>query len=399
MNTHEENALKILVYASKLDMQEPIMPVADTKALTGFSYPQLKEILSEFAYADIMLLKELENAGYLTGTFKDRVLLCPYCLAYNIIFRDTCPECFSPNLETTQMIHHYRCGYVGSETEFFSDGILICPKCSQKLKHIGKDFEKPSEIYNCLDCNWSGSEAMTSGRCLACNAQIEQDNYIVYDVKSYIITQEGLLAAKTGEINLVKKENKELPTKEEIINQQWSIISLLGITNVLGLISERYGVKLSGMSIFTDAVHKALTDDINKNIQIEQNLIKDFTIEKNSVIDDKIFALIKAVLEKVRKIIRPCDCSAISGDATIFIILPETSAKEVVTLAKRLSNEIGKLSFSGAFNQTTLSIGIAEWQKGFEPTDLFQYSKTAMETAIKKGGNQIEIYTNGMDAN
>ena len=97
-------SLDILRYASKLPATKPITPVPDVSALIGFSYPELKDILQDSSQFDSLILKRLEDAGYLIGAFSDRVLLCPNCLAYNIIFRDTCPECGSPNIVFSQMV-------------------------------------------------------------------------------------------------------------------------------------------------------------------------------------------------------------------------------------------------------------------------------------------------------
>lgn len=259
-----------------------------------------------------------------------------------------------------------------------------------------KDHLKFTIVWN---ANWSGSEAVTTGRCLACDEKIEQDNYIIYDIKSYIITQEGLLASQTCEINLSRNEIEKLPTKEEIRNQPWSIISLLGVANTIGLIAERYGMKLSGMSIFLDAVHELLQKDANKKTKIRENITGDFLIKKSSVMDEKISALVKAILEKIRDIIRICDYAAISNQATIFILLPESSAEQATVLAERILKEISSLSFSGFFKQTTLSVGISEWQKGFEATDLLQQSKIAMEKAKENSGNQIKIFVNEIASN
>ena len=63
----------------------------------------------------------------------------------------------------------------------------------------------------------------------------------------------------------------------------------------------------------------------------------------------------------------------------------------------KISESISSLSFSGIFEHTTLSIGIAQWQKGFESRDLFKLANEAMINAQKNGGNQIMVAKNGMD--
>ena len=31
-------------------------------------------------------------------------------------------------------------------------GDLVCPKCNRQLRHIGVDYEKPSKLFTCFNC-------------------------------------------------------------------------------------------------------------------------------------------------------------------------------------------------------------------------------------------------------
>ena len=200
--------------------------------------------------------------------------------------------------------HHFRCGYVGREEEFQKGTSLICPKCSHLLEHVGKDFERPSEVFSCLDCNWSGSEPVTAGRCIACDILIENENYIIRDIKSYIIAEEGIAALKTGEIIDRKAPEEKIPSRKQIKSHFSDIVSLLALANVLGAISERYNSDFSAVCIFPDAILKIISPDIEDLRKITNNKSGRSTLAGGTVAEQKAFKLTKAILEKIKAMIR-----------------------------------------------------------------------------------------------
>ena len=60
-----------------------------------------------------------------------------------------CPKCKIKKLFSEYSIHHFVCGYVGPESDFFQDKKLICTKCNRELRHIGVDYDKASIITEC----------------------------------------------------------------------------------------------------------------------------------------------------------------------------------------------------------------------------------------------------------
>ena len=49
-------------------------------------------------------------------------------------------------------IHHFRCSHQAVETEFQAGPHLVCPKCSQHLRHYGSDYDKPGAVFACQGC-------------------------------------------------------------------------------------------------------------------------------------------------------------------------------------------------------------------------------------------------------
>ena len=94
------------------------------------------------------------------------------------------------------MIHHFRCAYIGPESDFRKNDFLQCPKCNHKLKHIGIDYDKPSEIHTCKNCNHKSQETKMKAKCIDCRKENELDQLSTYSIFNYTPTEKGRQLAK-----------------------------------------------------------------------------------------------------------------------------------------------------------------------------------------------------------
>jgi GGDEF domain-containing protein len=403
----------ILEHASKLPFDKSITPKTDINSLIGYSYG-FEEMLGTDCSYDSVFLKKLEENNYLQGDFFDKILLCPYCLAYNMSFRDICPECSSAHLETVKMIHHFRCGYMGYESEFFNNNKLVCPKCSLELKYIGKDYENPTEVYRCLDCNWTGAEILTSGHCIACDKESLPENCIITDINSYRITPHGKLALKTDNIKIKEKEEFiELPSRDELNTHFSQLAPLLSLTNAMGLVYERHMRPMLGISILPDVFSNnedlkpsftgvsTLPNVLSKiqNPALQESLTNSDELKLKMYLSDTIsegtskssdFSLM--LLKEIQKIARELDFISPLSNNGYFGILLETNIENGILFTERLCKKINSLKFGGTFTQTTLSIGIAEWTKSNDAIDLLINSNKAMMESVHAGGNRVTVF-------
>jgi len=116
----------------------------------------------------------------------DRILVCPQCRALPT-FRYGCRACGSVRLEDQPLMHHFACAYVGYVREFERDGQLVCPKCLARNLVVGADYEHLHGPTRCLDCDWPEGELELLGKCVQCNFQFPlpqalRENLIGYDV-------------------------------------------------------------------------------------------------------------------------------------------------------------------------------------------------------------------------
>lgn len=165
---------------------------------------------SSDALATIQKLEEWTKGGYLSSKIVDKVNLCHDCAGSYLNFVEVCPKCQSVDLRTEELIHHFRCAYIGPQRDFEQGGTLCCPKCDKQLKHIGIDYDKPSEIHTCQQCQYTGQETTMRARCVDCGKHNQLDQIATVAINAYQITEKGLqLAGAVGLTSKVMTENEK----------------------------------------------------------------------------------------------------------------------------------------------------------------------------------------------
>lgn len=108
--------------------------------------------------------------------------LCPKCNHSHLLYTECCPKCGSSNLKIQNIIHHFSCANVSPESSYNVGGMLICPKCHKKLRHIGVDYDRPAVVYTCNDCEITeeGIRALTNGNIMFNNMANIYDNFMEY---------------------------------------------------------------------------------------------------------------------------------------------------------------------------------------------------------------------------
>jgi len=118
--------------------------------------------------------------------------LCPKCNHSHLLYTECCPKCGSSNLKIQNIIHHFACANVSPESAYNVGGMLICPKCHKKLRHIGVDYDRPAVIYSCNDCENSFTTPITKSTCCYCESTYPVNALVPRDVVDYEITEEGI---------------------------------------------------------------------------------------------------------------------------------------------------------------------------------------------------------------
>lgn len=189
-----------------------IEPIPHPTSNTNYAYPLMSVNFSaDEEHLAIEMLNLAEKEGILRSEYFDRIYCCSSCSSGHLSYREVCPKCSSSNTTPDDVIHHFPCGYVGPRKDFSNeiDDLLDCPKCNKRLRHIGVDYDKPSIIHECNNCNHRFQDYYVNAKCLSCKNDQLVDNLKSQDIRSYRLTKKGELAAVKG-FNTTSKDIEEV---------------------------------------------------------------------------------------------------------------------------------------------------------------------------------------------
>jgi CheY-like chemotaxis protein len=167
--------------------EKPLEAIVDASRPSCVSYAGFFPAIEASAAAE-----RLANRGLLTRKFADRFHACAACGSHRLNVREECPECRSPHLTETALLHHFKCAYQSPEEEFRSGPHLICPKCRQHLRHYGSDYDKPGTVLHCGQCGSWSSDPAIGFSCLDCGVHMDGDAASKRDLFSYALQERAL---------------------------------------------------------------------------------------------------------------------------------------------------------------------------------------------------------------
>jgi diguanylate cyclase (GGDEF)-like protein len=291
-----------------------LIPLPDINSSFGYSYPEAQNIFAASAAETDQHLVDLALRGCLEKSFHTNVHLCPFCNVYNLNFIEVCPDCKNPDITMTELIHHFKCAYVGPKQEFQRGMQLICPKCEGVLRHIGVDYEKPSESFVCNVCAVVFSEAEVNCFCLSCRKQFKLAEAILRSVNRYKITQRGKMAAATGNLYEVAFDQAFIDTGLEILNFKYFYTKSQEELNRFKRYDRPLTLMMVGVHYFDEYLRLKGPNEAGK--------------------------LLRNVTQCLKEAIRDTDFLARFEESTFAILLPETPIEQARALADRLKEQI-----------------------------------------------------------
>ncbi len=197
--THAEEMFRLVRYAISRNRfsfsSEPVRGMSSGyMALYNYSMwhtgqDRIAALEREFFHSEMLRL------GYIRhGRFLDKIHECPHCGGSHLFFFESCPKCKSSDIRLQLVIHHFRCANVSPESTYMWDGELRCPKCNLMLRHIGVDYDKPSAIYTCNQCEESFMYPDMRVLCSSCKRTLSTDDLVARDVIEYEFTPDGIHA-------------------------------------------------------------------------------------------------------------------------------------------------------------------------------------------------------------
>lgn len=195
INTSSDIFLRI--YRYKISRNDFIMkPELLEKSATGYSYPLL-ELFHNLGYYHLREHFSFEQTNYEKGIFRplrfvNKIHLCPKCQHSHLLYYETCPKCGSSALHIEQMIHHFSCANISAENTYNLGGQLVCPKCHERLHHIGVDYDRPASLYSCDNCGNTFISPTTKASCTYCETETDVKELVPHDIYEFEITPQGV---------------------------------------------------------------------------------------------------------------------------------------------------------------------------------------------------------------
>jgi GGDEF domain-containing protein len=269
-----------------------------------YTYPLADALLdeSEEAVANLVQRKLLAPAQLV-----DRLRHCPKCDGAHLNYIDTCPNCAGIDIAQKPFLHCFTCGHVGPEERFLSQEKLVCPQCATALRHIGADYDRPLENFQCSGCGHVFIDPAVTARCLHCGQASAPDTLIARPVHAYRLTDQGRQSARTGDVEDVFSMLDSLNNVSRAYFES--------ILDWLLALCRRHKEEQFSLVAVRIANIVALTDRIGR-YQV-RNLMDEF-------------------VRRVRELIRTTDLTTRTSQHTLWLLLPKTHASGQQTVRERI---------------------------------------------------------------
>jgi ribosomal protein S27AE len=196
----------------------PLMPFPDRFSRTNYYFPFLSDLLDDVDDGKAMeIIFHAKKKGFLIDDqMIDKVHLCDSCGSAHHNLRETCKSCGSIDLEIKDLIHHFRCAYIGPETDFMQEHSddFVCPKCQKILRHIGNDYDKPSHIYVCNTCDHPFQDPRFTYSCVDCRTTNDIQHLQEFKIRKMLLSAKGKYLVLNG---LPKKVETKLGLDSDVI--------------------------------------------------------------------------------------------------------------------------------------------------------------------------------------
>ena len=271
-----------------------------------YNYPLADAILEPSG--SMALMQNLIDRKLLEPTqLVDRLRHCPQCDGTHLNYVDICPNCSNIDISQKPFLHCYTCGNVAPEEKFLTKGILSCPNCDTRLRHIGADYDRPLENYKCNACHHVFIEADILARCMHCQSKSAPDNLIPRPVYAFQLTERGKISAKTGDLEdvfslLDRLNNVAVAYFESILDWLLSLCRRHSEEHFTLI-----GIRIRNVIELTDKVGKG-----------------------------KVTELMDEFVRRVRELIRSTDLTTRTNRYTLWLLLPKTDVKGKDVVLERI---------------------------------------------------------------
>jgi CheY-like chemotaxis protein len=362
----EEELVRFL--ARLIEQRVPaVRPEYNPKSPAGYGYPSVEEFFSLPSKEAIKLLGDLVAEGLLDRKLAHKINLCPGCGWHTVNFVEVCPRCKSIDIEIEQVFHHFACAYVGAWSEFKRGTELVCPKCNEKLRHLGKDYERPSETYVCNGCGYAFTDSAVLAECLRCGNASPAEELRATKIHDYAPNPKTSRAVEYGRIYGLDIESVLYEDRSRTFRRDFMFFEI----DRERYRALRYKSPLSLVLFSLEGLEKSL--GASDPVELAR-------VQRES-------------FEKLADTLRSLDLVSAVDNSCAAVLLPETAvdgAMEVAQRIQKLVSEFQTLRTAGKIS-TTVAAGELrpEHKSGLE---FFDYVHQAFQWAVKsRPGSALRV--------
>lgn len=320
-----------------------IRALRDASVAQHYRYPLLEVLADDEPINDFVWLQLMVQQGWLqAGELVDRLRLCSQCGSGRINYVDVCPECGALDIARQPSLHCFTCGHVGPQELFVKEGLLLCPNCLSRLRHIGSDYDRPMENYGCRQCQAFFVDSRIESRCLDCSQVQTPDKLRVREVRHYQLAEVGRLRCRQGlgsanpaSLSLFRLKLRGGQEFAELLNWQIELVRRYGSPAVSLL-----GVRLGNL--------REILADLGES---------------------RAHALIDSLVERLLEVVRETDRCTRTSEDLFWLLLPHTDAEGLAKFQQRLSRPGGLLTDVAAQGIELRTVGFTAPQDLLEQED------------------------------
>ncbi|MDD2103882.1 diguanylate cyclase domain-containing protein [Pseudomonas putida] len=333
-----------------------VLALRDPEVPQHYRYPLLdvladSEQVNAFVWLSLMVQQDWLEEGVLI----DRVRLCSDCGSGRLNYIDVCTECHSLDIARQPSLHCFTCGHVGAQESFLKDGVLLCPNCLNRLRHIGSDYDRPMENYRCRSCQAFFVDAEVQARCLDCGLSHTPDKLRIREVRDFRLSEAGRFRCRQefseravqhfGQLNLLGGKNfyDLLTWQMQIVRRhpvpEFSLIGLrfVNLAGTLSHLGEQRG------HAFVDSVADRLKESVRETDRCSRSTEEFFWIMLPHT-DEKGLEIVKQRLGRVAELFSAPEVSDVTL-RVIGITAPQDllDQEDGELLLARLAGEMGDI--------------------------------------------------------
>ncbi|MGM0451125.1 MAG: diguanylate cyclase domain-containing protein, partial [Pseudomonadota bacterium] len=274
-----------------------------------YYYPLLSAFADDEPVNEMIWLQLMAEQGWLeSGELTDRIRLCAHCGSARLNYVDVCPDCHTLEISREPSLHCFTCGHVAPQEQFLKQGLMLCPNCLSRLRHIGSDYDRPLENYRCRACQSFFVDAEVEARCLDCDTHHTPDELRIREIRQYRLSEQGRLRCRQGFSGEAQAESHF---------GRLNLISPGAFTNLLNWQiqqSRRYGAGATASV-----------------------LLLRFGNLSEALSQTRGAALLDSLIDRIRETIRETDRCARTQEELLWVILPHTGLEGMDRLRERLA--------------------------------------------------------------